>query len=112
MVGHTHPASVPGEEHCSQEVREFVSGSSGQGGTLYEGERVYLVHPQNCIHPIPHKQSPQKEATCQDQRCLYLRFQESQVPAIRGKLWNGATGFPIPGSVLDPLPASTFLLLN
>ena len=27
MVGHTHPASVPGEEHCSQEVREFVSGS-------------------------------------------------------------------------------------
>ena len=31
-------------------------------------ERVYLVHPQNCIHPVPHKQSPQQESTCQDQR--------------------------------------------
>ena len=41
---------------------------------------VYFVHPQNCMHPLPHKQSPQQAATCQDQRWLYLRFQESQVP--------------------------------
>ena len=29
---------------------------------------VYFVHPQNCMHPLPHKQSPQQAATCQDQR--------------------------------------------
>ena len=52
----------------------------GWGGTVFEGERVYLVHPQNCIHPVPHKQSPQQESTCQDQWWLYLHFQESQVP--------------------------------
>ena len=54
MVGHTHPAFVPGEEHHSQEVHEIVSGGGGRGGTVYERERVYLVHPQNCIHPVPH----------------------------------------------------------
>ena len=29
---------------------------------------VYFVHPQNCMHPLPHKQSSQQAATCQDQR--------------------------------------------
>ena len=47
--------------------KSTVSGGRGRGGTVYEGERVYLVHPQNCIHPVPHKQSPQQESTCQDQ---------------------------------------------
>ena len=28
--------------------------------------------------------------------------------AARWERWNGATGFAIPGSVFDPLPASTF----
>ena len=61
-------------ESCSQEIHELVSGSGGRGGTVYEGERVYLVQPQNCIHPLPHKQSPQSAATCQDQRGMYLCF--------------------------------------
>ena len=43
-------------ESCSQEIHELVSGSGGRGGTVYEGERVYLVHAQNCIHPLPHQQ--------------------------------------------------------
>ncbi len=27
---------------------------AGRGGTVYEGERVYIVHPQNCTYPVPH----------------------------------------------------------
>ena len=46
----TRTNNVPGEEHHGQAVHEIVSGGGGRGGTVYEGERVYLVHPQNCIH--------------------------------------------------------------
>ena len=52
MVGHTHPASVPGEEHHGQAVHEIVSLGGGRGGTVYEENGFTLSIPKTVFIPF------------------------------------------------------------